>query len=103
MLGLATGCIGMGLEDFERCTPSEFRAIADAWREHRSFVRRESWEEVRTLAWCLLQSMTERRLKMTDVLSFAWDEEAAAGGHEELPEEDVMGRYAAVMKARGLR
>lgn len=93
----------MGLEDFERCTPSEFRAIADAWREHRSFVRRESWEEVRALAWCLLQSMTERCLKRTDVLSFAWDEEAAAGGHEELPEEDVMGRYAAVMKARGLR
>lgn len=105
LLGLATGCIGMGLGDFERCTPSEFCGIVSAWRRERELKERQDWERVRMLALVLLQPRAGKRLEATDVMRFGWDGEhvAEVAEREALTDEEVMARYEAALKARGLR
>ena len=49
------GCIGMSLDDFERCTPSEFYAAWKQWHEQMERMERSSWERTRTLALVYVQ------------------------------------------------
>jgi len=95
----------MSYEDFERCTPSEFKAVCDCWREREERRRREGWERTRMESLCTLQPWSRKRLEARDVLRFAWDEggPAAAEGHEELGAAELRERARAVIASRGLR
>lgn len=107
-MGLATGCIGMSLTDFERCTPSQFYAIADAWQHHQQSQQQAQWEQVRTLALCILQPHTTEHLKPTDIIHFPWDNEHHPDNTTPdtpptpISDEELQRRYKEAAKARGL-
>lgn len=77
-MGLALGCVGMSLDDFERCTPSEFRAVFDAWQQRQERDERRNWEQVRFLATASLQPYSKKTLKPTDVVTFPWDAKSSS-------------------------
>lgn len=64
----------MSLDDFERCTPFEFNAIAEQWHEHQDRENRIGWDQTRFLATAMLQPYSKRALKPTDVARFPWDD-----------------------------
>ena len=71
------GCIGMSLDDFERCTPSEFYAAWKQWHEQMERMERSS-------------------------LPLPWDEESK----EETSKPDraeTVRRYAAAKQRNGLK
>ena len=73
ILGIAMGCMGMGLDDFSLCTPSEFTAIYEAWKERIEHTDRQSWEQARFLGCAMLQPYSKKHLKPTDLIRFDWD------------------------------
>lgn len=84
-MGIAAGCIGMSLDDFFRCTPSEFYAISSSWREYRTTSEQAAWERSRFVTATLLQPHTRRPLKPRDICTFSWEKNT----REETPAEDV--------------
>lgn len=60
----------MSLSDFERCSPDEFQSIHEQWMQTHI---RESWEQTRFLACCMLQPWSKKALKATDICRFEWD------------------------------
>jgi len=107
LLGIAMGCIGMSLQDFDQCTPLEFEKIYEKWQKKQQKKMQNSWEQTRQLAMCMLQPYAQRALKEEDVMIFAWDkkndDEAIVKKektHEELEAEAR--HFEKVKKARGL-
>ena len=90
----------MTVGDFCRCTPAEFRAVADAW--HRAEERRErsGWERTRMQCLCMLQPYSRHRLGPRDVMRFPWDEEETAG--EKLTAKEIRERFEKVKREQGL-
>ncbi len=73
----------MSLDDFDRCTPAEFRAIADSYaREEARYVEGE-WERSRMQCLCSLQPWSEEKLTARDIMRFPWDKEEAEEQEEE--------------------
>lgn len=68
------GCVGMSLEDFERCTPFEFNEVMLQWRENQERIVRTTWDQTRFLATVMLQPYSKKTLKATDIVLFPWDE-----------------------------
>jgi len=66
--------MGMSVEDFCRCTPSEFRAVHDGWHEREQSQFRDRWEQVRTLVGCFLPFYQSKK-KVTELMPFPWDSE----------------------------
>ena len=62
MMGIAMGCIGMRMDDFCRCTPSEFKAIFNQWKENSESRQRGEWERVRMACLCSLQPYSKSTL-----------------------------------------
>ena len=75
LLGMAVGRIGMSVDDFCRCTPLEFSAIAQGWNEGEQQRERSAWERTRMLCTTMLQPYSKKRLEPQDVMRFAWDRE----------------------------
>jgi hypothetical protein len=106
-MGLATGCVGMSLRDFERCTPSEFKAVWEAWQGREQRRERTSWEQTRLLCTTLLQPYSKKALRVRDVMEFPWDtdvapEEAPAAPKQPTREEE-MERYRQAIRRAGLK
>ena len=72
-MGIAMGCMGMSMNDFSRCTPSEFSIAYKVWQEKEQRLERESWEQTRFLACCMLQPYSKKKLSPTDVCRFSWE------------------------------
>ncbi len=70
----------MSLSDFERCTPSEFSAVAGRWRDHQDGLARREWERTRFLAAVTLQPYSRKPVRPEDVARFPWDESNSAKG-----------------------
>ena len=100
---MATGCIGLALDDFERCTPSEFRAIAEAWDGMRQRSERSEWERARMQCLCMLQPHSRQQLKTTDVMRFTWDDEKEDDVDRAEPQTaaEIMKRFEKVKKEIG--
>ena len=97
----------MGLDDFCRCTPAEFSAIARRWMEMRQQQRREQWEQTRMTCLCLLQPYSKKKLTPRDVMRFDWDNEPKDNHEEEQPREqltteEIKRRYREAMEKRGM-
>lgn len=75
----------MSLSDFERCTPSEFSAVAERWKERREGDSRQEWERTRLLAAMVLQPYSKKPVRPSDVMRFPWDCGAKAGGAPQGP------------------
>lgn len=70
----------MSLSDFERCTPSEFSAVAGRWRDHQDGLARRGWERTRFLAAVTLQPYSRKPVRSEDVARFPWDEGNSTSG-----------------------
>lgn len=104
-MGLALGCIGMSMDDFCRCTPSEFRAVYAEWSELRELERRESWERMRMECLCSLQPYSKKRLSVGDVMRFPWDdgEHGREGEAKKEPScAEIMERFRRAKAERGM-
>lgn len=105
-MGMALGCIGMSMQDFERCTPSEFRAVFDAWNGREERRERGEWERVRMSCLCSIQPYSKKRLGVTDVMEFPWEKEEKREKSKERREEsmeEIKARYEAARRRFGLR
>lgn len=92
------GCIGMGMEDFCQCTPSEFMAIHDAWLKHE----RQGWEQSRMVSVFSVAPWSKRGTKLTQLIPFPWDmekEDKKPG----LSKKERESRYKAALARYGLR
>lgn len=100
------GCMGMSMDDFCRCTPSEFYEAYYQWHDMRERRERLVWETVRTQCLCSLQPYSKRKLKPSDIMTFPWeDERMEASKHKKMEtvgHEEMMERYRKAAKARGL-
>lgn len=105
----AVGCVGMSLDDFCRCTPSEFYAVWHAWHETWQWQDRSQWERTRTECLCMLQPYSRQKLTAQDVMAFSWDtEESEADSVKSEPSaaltrEEEMVRYRAAKAKWGLK
>ena len=105
------GCMGMGLDDFCRCTPSEFRAAWTAHAEREERLERDGWERVRMLAICSLQPYSQKRLEPADVMPLPWDKgkdgKTAPGARNAadaaMTREELVARYEEAKRRRGLK
>ena len=100
-MGLAVGDIGMTLDDFCRCTPAEFTAVAEAWRKAGERRERSGWEQTRMQCLCMLQPYSRHRLSPRDVMRFPWDEEESQT--EKLTAEEIWERFERVKREQGLQ
>lgn len=101
------GCIGMSMDDFCRCTPSEFYAIHKAWQEARDSEARSQWERTRMQCLCMLQPYSKKRLRVQDVMQLPWDA-LSEGRREKIGEsacelsyEEIIARYREAKKRMG--
>lgn len=103
-MGIALGCIGMSMQDFERCTPSEFRAVFDAWNRRREMLERDEWERVRMSCLCTLQPYSKKKLRAVDIMEFPWEKHSEDSDKPiEETREDVNRRFAEAKRRYGLR
>lgn len=75
ILGIALGCVGMSYDDFCRCTPSEFSAVASSWSKHEDATIKRTWEQTRSIVVSSLQPYCKKALRATEVMPFRWDNE----------------------------
>ena len=99
---MATECIGLGIDDFERCTPSEFQAIVVAWNDQRQNADRSEWERARMQCLCMLQPHSKKKLKPRDVLQFAWDGDHIEDESEMITAKEIRERFEKVKKEMGM-
>lgn len=105
LLGIAMGCMGMSIDDFCRCTPSEYYAAYEAWHDAVDAAERGKWERVRMQCLCILQPYSKDKLKTRDIMQFAWDKEVQVETPEEkekLSREEIMERYRMAAERAGL-
>ena len=97
---MAVGDIGMSIDDFCRCTPAEFRAVADAWNKNKERMERSGWSRARLLATVILQPYSESPLGPQDVMIFPWEKE---GQEEKLTTDEIWKRFEEVKIEQGLQ
>jgi hypothetical protein len=95
--------MGMGMDDFCRCTPSEFRSVWDAWNEMRLMKERESWEQLRMQCLCTLQPWSKKSLSAVDIMEFPWDSEDGKPAKESIDHSEILRRYRAAKNRAGLK
>ena len=104
LLGIAMGCIGMSMDDFCRCTPSEFYAAYEAWNEMQTSRERGRWERIRMQCLCSMQPYSKSKLTPHDIMRFPWEDKhlPQVEKKEKLSREEIMDRYRAAKKRAGL-
>lgn len=100
-MGIATGCIGISLQDFERCTPSEFRAVFDAWHERVQKLERNEWEQTRFLGACVVRYSAKRILDVRDVLPLPWDKAEKQSPIQQMSNAELKSRYKSAKRRYG--
>ena len=101
---MAVGRIDMSLDDFCRCTPLEFSAIAEGWNEGEQARQRAAWERARLQCTCMLQPYSKKRLEPQDVLKFEWDNQIADASKkaERLTTKQIRERFENAKREQGL-
>lgn len=99
-MGIAMGCLGMSLRDFERCTPFEFQSIFDAWSRRLEGAEHAEWDRIRYMCMCILQPYSKKKLRPTDVVVFPWERKSEPV--EVLSKEEQEARYEAALKRYGI-
>lgn len=94
--------MGMSLNDFCRCTPSEFQAAWQSWHEWRESEQRSEWERLRMACLCMLQPYSKSILSAEDVMRFPWEEETSTRSREIVSDEELKRRYREAKRAAGL-
>lgn len=101
---MGMGCIGMSLDDFERCTPLQFEAIYNNWQRRATMVDRGNWERARMECLCVLQPYSKKSIQAKDVMRFPWDDEPDEEEEKQSESnEDMAERYEKAKKRYGLK
>lgn len=79
-MGIAMGCVGMSLRDFDLCTPLEFEEIVEQWKRRQDACMQASWEQARFMAMASLQPFCKKSLKPSDITVFPWERKSGGGG-----------------------
>ena len=95
------GCMGLGLEDFCSCTPSEFWKIYESWHERAELTFRAGWEQTRILCASVLQPYSKKRLSAQDIFSLPWDGKDE-DEEEKMTVEERKARYEVAKKRFGI-
>lgn len=103
LLGIALGCVGMSMDDFCRCTPSEFHEVYVCWHDHSERLDREMWERSRMECLCMLQPHSKQGLSAQDVMVFPWDDVKKRNNGVELSHDELMARYREAKRRVGLK
>ena len=91
----------MRVDDWCRCTPREFHAIAEAYRKGQEQTYRNGWEQTRQMCLCLLQPYSKKKLSAGDVLQFPWDK-GVEHEEEEKPVYDAEAARASLERVKQL-
>lgn len=91
----------MSLRDFERCTPSEFRAVFDRWKHQEEQRERGEWERVRMQCLCVLQPYSKKSLQARDIMEFPWEKEENKTAVT-VTDDELRKRYKVAKKRFGL-
>ena len=98
------GCIGMSMEDFCRCAPSEFYWVWHAWSEREQRLERGAWERMRMECLCSLQPHSKKKLEARDVMTFPWEKNTGTVHEKEtLTAEELRERMERAKARYGLR
>ncbi|WP_279136504.1 hypothetical protein [Parabacteroides johnsonii] len=65
----------MSRTDFLQLTPEEFSEIAEQWNQNETVFFRNSWEQTRFMAHCMLIPFSKKKLNPTDIVRFDWEKE----------------------------
>lgn len=95
------GCLGMSLQDFCSCTPSEFKKVYEAWRDNAQRLMREGWEQTRTICICSMQPYSKKRLDPKNIMPLPWDRKQKKK-EPEMTREERKARYEAAKKRYGI-
>ncbi len=95
----------MSIKDFDACTPSEFKAIADSWKQCYESQERVMWERMRYQCLCILQPHSKNHLRPIDILQFPWEETHNTTSHKthEISNEEIKKRNAEAKRRYGLK
>lgn len=96
------GCLGMSLQDFCSCTPSEFQKVYEAWRENALRLQREGWEQTRLICVLSIQPYSTKKLDPQVVMPLPWDREEERKEERKMTEEERKERYKAAKKRYGI-
>ena len=94
----------MSIKDFDACTPGEFKAIADSWKQCYESQERVMWERMRYQCLCILQPHSKNQLRPIDILQFPWETPSETKQQaQELSEEEIKKRFAEAKRRYGLK
>ena len=103
LLGIALGCIGMSMQDFCQCTPSEFKAIFDAWQLGQQQREHSEWERVRMQCLCSLQPYSAKHLQAADIMQFPWEKNQVEENTRQETREEIIARMEETKRRWGLK
>ena len=90
------------MQDFERCTPSEFNAVFDVWNNWQEKLEQGKWERVRMSSLCSLQPYSKKRLSASDIMEFPWEKKEKTTA-DTTSREEMLERFAEAKKRYGLK
>ena len=94
----------MSIKDFDACTPGEFKAIADSWKQCYESQERVMWERMRYQCLCILQPHSKNQLRPIDILQFPWETPSETKQQaQELSAEEIKKRCAEAKRRYGLK
>lgn len=94
----------MSIKDFDACTPGEFKAIADSWKQCYESQERVMWERMRYQCLCILQPHSKNQLRPIDILQFPWETPSETKQQaQELSAEEIKKRFAEAKRRYGLK
>lgn len=102
------GCMGMSMDDFFQCAPSEFYEAYGAWSEKEERKERSAWERMRMQCLCSLQPYSSKKLRADDLMKFPWEGKSEEGraknpdADKKQSHEELMARYRDAKKRAGL-
>lgn len=101
---MAVGCIGMTVDDFCQCTPSEFQAVYESWNDAEQRKERAAWERARLQCTCMLQPYSKRKLEPRDVFRFEWEDKGIdPDDGENLTTKEIWERFEKAKMEQGLQ
>ena len=96
--------MGMSMDDFCRCTPSEFYGAWKAYSDREQRLERGAWERMRMQCLCSLQPHSRHRLTVRDIMTFPWEKEPEEVKEKEtLTAAELRERYKRICEQRGLK
>lgn len=91
----------MSIDDFCRCTPAEFRAIADSYVKTEERHERSEWNRTRMMCVLLLQPYISSSIDPQELMRFPW-EEGTGDQDEKLTTKEIWDRFERVKREQGL-